>query len=40
MCIRDRIGIIENIKNKKEIKMGSQIGRVSSEPIEVDDKNA
>ena len=34
------IGIIENIKNKKEIKMGSQIGRVSSEPIEVDDKNA
>ena len=34
------ICIIENIKNKKEIKMGSQIGRVSSEHIEVDDKNA
>ena len=34
------VGIINNLKNKKEIKMGSQIGRVSSEPIEVDDKNA
>ena len=34
------IGIINNLKNKKEIKMGSQIGRVSSEPIEVDNKNA
>ena len=34
------IDLINNIKNNKSIKAGSQIGRVSSEPYNVDNKNA
>ena len=34
------IDIINNLKNNKSIKVGSQIGRVSSEPYNADNKNA
>lgn len=34
------IDLINNIKNNKSIKAGSQIGRVSSEPYNEDNKNA
>ena len=34
------IDIINNLKNNKSIKIGSQIGRVSSEPYNADNKNA
>ena len=34
------IDLINNLKNNKSIKIGSQIGRVSSEPYNADNKNA
>jgi NADH-quinone oxidoreductase subunit E len=34
------IDLINNLKNNKSIKIGSQIGRVSSEPYNADSKNA
>ena len=34
------IDLINNLKNNKSIKIGSQIGRVSSEPYNTDNKNA
>ena len=34
------IDLINNLKNNKSIKVGSQIGRVSSEPYNADNKNA
>lgn len=34
------IDLINSLKNNKSIKVGSQIGRVSSEPYNADNKNA
>ena len=32
--------LINNIKKKKDIKVGSQTGRVSSEPIKMEESDA
>ena len=34
------IDLINNLKNNKSIKIGSQIGRVSSEPIKMEESDA